>query len=217
MVKKVFISVLFFVVTTKSFAQLFSKPSTFSHADSLRGALTPMRTCYDVMYYDLNVDINIADETISGFNKIYFRAQNDFDNMQVDLFKNMNVDKISFEKTDKLNYTRDEGAVFISLPRKVKKGEVTSLTFFYSGKPTQGKMLPWDGGFSWRKDEDGNPWVVVACQGTGASLWWPCKEHQSDEPDSMSTFFTSRKRPLEISINESGTVIFIDMLSGSSL
>lgn len=199
MIKKISFAILFFILTANTFAQLGQNKISFSHSDSLRGTLTDLRTCYDVVYYDLNVDVNISDESINGFNKIYFRAQSDFDKMQVDLFKNMSVDRISFEKSESLKYTRDEGAVFISLPRTIKKGETSSITFNYSGKPITGKILPWDGGFDWRKDDDGNPWVVVACQGTGASLWWPCKEHQSDEPDSMSIRITVPDNVMDVS------------------
>ncbi len=199
MIKKILLAVapVFFSLT--AFAQLGSGKTAFTQSDSLRGTLTSLRTCYDVIYYDLNADVNISDESISGFNRIYFKAQTDFDKMQIDLFKNMEVDKISFENHDSLNYIRNEGAVFISLPRKIKKGESATLTFYYQGKPRKGLILPWDGGFSWRKDVDGNPWITVACQGTGASLWWPCKEHQSDEPDSMSIRITVPDTLMDIS------------------
>ena len=32
---------------------------------------------------------------------------------------------------------------------------------------------------------DGRPWIATACQGEGADLWWPCKDHPSDKPETM--------------------------------
>jgi aminopeptidase N len=159
--------------------------SKFTRADTLRGMLTPLRTCYDVTFYDLEIRVDTATQSIKGFNKIYFKVVNDFNKMQVDLFPNMHVDKILLDDGTQLKYTREYGAVFISLPHILKKNSIRYITFYYSGKPQIAKNPPWDGGFTWKKDKEGNPWIVVTCQGTGASLWWPNKDHQSDEPDSM--------------------------------
>lgn len=154
-------------------------------ADTLRGMLTPLRTCYDVTFYDLEIRVDPQTESIKGFNKIYFKVVDDFNEMQVDLFPNMKVDKIVLDDGTELKYTREYGAVFISYPHELKKNTIRHITFYYSGKPIVAKNPPWDGGFIWTKDKSGNPWVEVTCQGTGASLWWPNKDHQSDEPDSM--------------------------------
>ena len=155
----------------------------FTRADTLRGMLTPLRTCYDVTYYHPDIRINPADSTIKGSNTIRFKAVTAFQKMQVDLFPNMNVDKILFENGKKCSYTREFGAVFITLPEKLESG-VHQIVFYYSGKPQVAKNPPWDGGFTWTHDQEGNPWVCVTCEETGASLWWPNKDHLSDESDS---------------------------------
>jgi len=178
--------VLLFALSLNIFAQ--NKKDywpKFTKADTLRGMLTPLRTCYDVTFYDLEIRVDPKTESVKGFNKIYFKVVNDFDNMQVDLFPNMKVDKIVLDDGTELKYTREYGAVFISYPHELKKYNIRHITFYYSGKPQVAKNPPWDGGFIWTKDKNGNPWVEVTCQGTGASLWWPNKDHQSDEPDSM--------------------------------
>ncbi len=169
------------------FAQLQhdAKEPVFTRADTLRGMLTPLRTCYDVKYYNLYVRIDTSDHSIKGSNVIYFKAVNDFNKMQVDLFPNMKIDRIEFEKYDSLKYTREFGAVFISFPEKLLKDKYYRIKIYYHGVPQEAKNPPWDGGFVWAEDNNGNPWIAVACQGTGASLWWPNKDHQSDEPDSM--------------------------------
>lgn len=153
--------------------------------DTLRGMLTPLRTDFDVTYYHLDIKINPAEKSIKGYNRIKFKVVAKFNKMQIDLFPNMKVEKILFEDGTVCSYTREFGAVFITLPKKLKKDSEHFIDFYYSGKPQIAKRPPWDGGFTYKKDKAGNPWVVVTCQGTGASLWWPNKDHQSDEPDSM--------------------------------
>jgi aminopeptidase N len=172
---------------------------TFTRADSLRGYLSPLRSCYDVKYYDLDITIDTSTKSIKGFNIIRFKVDSAFNIMQVDLFANMNVDKIEFEDGTLLKYTREAGAVFVDMPDQLEPNSVHQIKFFYSGKPLVAKNPPWDGGFIWTKDHSGNPWIEVTCQGTGASLWWPNKDHQSDEPDSMLINITVPKGLEDIS------------------
>ena len=155
----------------------------FTRADTLRGMLTSLRTCYDVTYYHPDIRINPTDSTIKGSNTIRFKVVTAFQKMQIDLFTNMNVDKILFENGKECSYTREFGAVFITLPEKIRSG-VHQIVFYYSGKPQVAKHPPWDGGFTWTHDKEGNLWVCVTCEETGASLWWPNKDHLSDESDS---------------------------------
>ncbi len=168
-----------------SLATAQQQPSVFTHADSLRGMMSPERTCYDITYYHLDIKVDTASRSVSGSNRVVFRAVNDFDRMQVDLFENMKIDRIEGDNGKTLPYTRDGNAFFISFPQKLAKGTTRAVTIQYSGAPQVAANPPWSGGFTWTKDKDGNPWIVVTCQETGASLWWPNKDHQSDEPDSM--------------------------------
>ncbi len=156
----------------------------FSRADSLRGALTPLRTCYDVGFYDLRVRVHVADRRIEGTNTIVYRATTDFREMQVDLFENMQISRIT-HRGRPLTFRREAGAVFIAFPDPQRRGAVDSVTVHYGGQPTVAKNAPWDGGFVWTTDKQGNPWVGIACEGIGSSAWWPGKDHPSDEPDSL--------------------------------
>lgn len=157
----------------------------FTRADSLRGYLSPLRTCYDVTYYHLDIAVHPSTHSITGSNTIAFRVATPSAKMQVDLFADMKVDSILAEDGTALNYIREFGAVFIDLPAELAAGTEHRIVFYYSGKPQVALNPPWDGGFIWKGDKQANPWVMVTCQGTGASLWWPNKDHQSDEPDSM--------------------------------
>ena len=164
----------------------------FTRKDSLRGNLTELRTCYDVTFYDLFVMVDHQEQSLEkSYNIIHFTVVSDFDKMQIDLAQNMEVMRIEFEQKE-LEYSREFDAVYIKFPRVLKKGEQANIKVLYSGYPREAVNAPWDGGFSWKKDDNGNPWIGVSCQGLGASVWWPCKDHQSDEPDSMLITCTAR-------------------------
>jgi aminopeptidase N len=157
--------------------------------DSLRGKLNNFRSCYDVYFYNLDIDININSKSIAGFVDIYFSVVNDFDTMQIDLYPNMSLDSIVFEKKN-LHFNRVYGAVFVLFEKHLTTNEKAKIRVYYHGKPVIAKKPPWEGGFVWKKDKNKNPWIGVACEVAGASLWWPVKDHLSDKPDSMKLNFT---------------------------
>ncbi|MBX2990016.1 MAG: M1 family metallopeptidase [Bacteroidetes bacterium] len=173
--------------------------SSFTRADSLRGMLTPLRTCYDVTYYHLSVKVDTATRSIEGFTTIKFNVVSDFDVMQVDLFEIMKIGRIVFEGNTELQYEREHAAVFVRFPRSLKRKGVHEITIHYSGTPQEARRPPWGGGFTWARDGEGNPWVAVTCQGLGASSWWPNKDHQSDEPDSMMISVTVPSNLMNVS------------------
>jgi len=156
----------------------------FSRADSLSGQQSPERTAYDIKYYHLDIRIDPAERYISGQNLFRFTATRDFSRLQFDLFENMHIDKVLF-KNRELPFIREFNAVFIDFPEAIKKGSQEEFTVVYSGKPREAISPPWDGGFIFKEDLSGNPWVAVAVQGLGASVWWPNKDQQLDEVDSM--------------------------------
>ncbi len=162
-----------------------SNSYTFTMADTLRGMLRPERTCYDVTYYDLNIRVDPSEKSISGFVDIVFRTEEDFQTLQIDLYRNMNLKKIEFQGKS-LIFRREHDAVFVEFPTVMTRGSTGTIRVHYHGRPQEAVRPPWDGGFVWSKDRLGNPWIGVACEGDGASLWWPNKDHLSDEPDSMS-------------------------------
>ena len=158
----------------------------FSRKDSLRGGLSFERTCFDVLRYDLNIKVNPNKKSITGFNEITFKTVENTNKIHLDLFENMQIDSIILNN-QKLNYKREFNAVFVSFPSYLEKNLTQKLKFFYSGNPVIAKNAPWDGGFVFKKDNNNNDFVGVAVQGTGASLWFPCKDSQTDEPDFGAT------------------------------
>ena len=169
-----------------SLGSIVNAQENFTRKDSLHGGLRFERACYDVLRYDLNIKINPDEKSILGFNEISFKVLENTSKIQVDLFENIQIDSIVFN-TNKLKYKREFNAVFIDFENPLPKDLQFKLRFYYSGKPAIAVHPPWDGGFVYKKDTDGKDWIGVAVQGTGASLWYPCKDSQTDEPDMGTT------------------------------
>jgi len=200
-----FVILLSFLGAFHAFGQRdFYKKYTFTKADTLRGMLSPERTCYDVTFYDLNVAVDIPKKFIQGYVDILFDVTEDFETMQIDLYKNMTLLKINcYNKV--LSYNRVGDAIFVHFPERQLAGTSIGIRVYFEGFPTEAQNAPWDGGFVWKKDEYGKPWVGVACEGDGASLWWPNKDHLSDEPDSVGIHVTIPKS-LGLSVISNGNL-----------
>ena len=173
---------------------------TYTHADSVRGTYGNSRNWWDVLHYDLHVKFNIEDSTISGYNIITLKVLNKGQSLQIDLQEPLIIDSMLYsianrasQKIDATNITKDGNAYFIptnlfSIPNT--DYPLVNIFVYYHGKPRIAKHPPWDGGLIWKKDQNKSPWVSIACQGLGASVWYPCKDHQADEPDSATLNIT---------------------------
>ena len=187
----------------------------FTHADTLRGALGPGRDWWDVTFYDLHVRVSPADSSISGWNGITYRVTKPGREMQIDLQPPLVVDSMKLEGRA-LTWRRDGSAFFVALPAEQRAGESHTVTVHYHGKPVVARRPPWDGGFTWRRDAQGDPWFATSNQGIGASVWWPNKDHPSEEPDSQRVAITvpvplidvSNGRLRSTTVNADGTTTF---------
>ena len=162
----------------------FFADRVFTAADTLRGTLLPARANYDVTFYGLHLSVDPREEEIDGYVDIEYTITGQLPMLQLDLYEDLQIDGIVQEGKD-LRYTRRGDAVFVELPHPVDIGSSHRMTVNYGGSPTVAQNAPWDGGFVWALDQKNRYWVGVACEGAGASLWWPNKDHLSDEPDSM--------------------------------
>lgn len=160
----------------------------YSLADSLQGGESEERHCFDVTYYDLEVEFFPEEQKIKGKSKIYFTAVDSAKVIQLDLFQNLSISAITFEGK-RLNFLREENAVFVEFSRLLLPKRKYSVEVQYNGSPHKALHAPWDGGLVWEKDSLGRPFIGVACEGLGASSWWPNKDFLADKPDSMSMRF----------------------------
>ncbi|MBD8081926.1 M1 family metallopeptidase [Chryseobacterium caseinilyticum] len=181
--KKITFSLLF--ASSLAYGQFFERGKTFTKQDTLKGSDTKFRDFWDVKRYDLSVEPDFASKSIKGNNKISFEITKDISNpvFQIDLQKPMKADKIECSFPTVAGFKQDGDFIFISAKKNFKKGEKFTIDVTYSGKPTIAKRAPWDGGWVFTEDEKGNPWMSVADEGIGASVWLPTKDIWSDEPD----------------------------------
>jgi aminopeptidase N len=169
--------------------KLGNGPTEFSRQDSLTGSLGPFRRCYDVTFYDLDIEVDVADRAVRGLVGIRFVMLEDADSLQLDLYRNMEIHTIEFEHRTVL-FRREHNSVFLD-PRHLRKGESGTLWVSYSGHPLQATQAPWSGGFVWKKDRSGFDYVALTTEKLGPSFWWPNKDHPSDEADSLSIRITA--------------------------
>ncbi len=190
-------STILIIVIGFSFVSNAQK-TEFTRQDSLRGSITAERAWWDLTYYHLSVKVNPDDSSFVGTNLIQYRVKDAAQTMQIDLQPPMEINRITQNRKEQ-TFKRDGNAWFISLDKQQKAGDVNELFIEYSGKPRVSKRPPWDGGVSWRKDENEKHFIATANQGDGASLWWPCKDHPYDEPDSMLISITFPENLMNVS------------------
>jgi aminopeptidase N len=176
------LSVILFTAFT-SCAQVLNHKQGFSRKDTLRGSITPERAWWDVVSYGIGVAPDFGSKTIEGKNEIRFKVLSPGSRMQIDLQEPMKVMR-AYWNDKNLSLKREGNVYYITFPEALPAGAVEKVTIVFGGKPREAKNAPWDGGWIWKRDAQGRPWMSVACQGLGASVWYPCKDHQSDEPDS---------------------------------
>ncbi len=158
------------------------------------GPLSPEQAAYDVQFYHLSLTIDPSRQSISGSNLIEFKALQPMSRLVLDLDSTLVVDSVTVGKPAiKCGWERAAGELFIDLGADVDAGRIETAIVYYRGSPRTAADPPWSGGFIWSRTPSGLPWVSVACQNEGADLWWPCKDHPSDEPDSMALSFTVPK------------------------
>ncbi|WP_264564164.1 M1 family metallopeptidase [Flavobacterium sp. N3904] len=175
-----------FLISTGIQAQglLTKSDIVFTRQDSLRGSITKERVWWDVKHYNLDVKVNPADSTITGSNTIQYKVLQPYNVMQIDLQNPMEITKVTQDGVA-LQYKRDGNVFFITLASTQNVGAIKEVKVFYHGKPKVAVRPPWDGGLTWKKDKNGNDFIASSCQGLGASVWWPNKDHMYDEVEGM--------------------------------
>lgn len=167
-----------------AFGQLFEKDKVYTKQDTLKGSNTAFRDFWDVKKYDFSVEPDFEQKSLKGTNKISFEIIKNVTNpvFQIDLQQPMKAGKVG-ANFPIASYKQDGDFIFIKTNKKFKKGEKYTIDVDYSGNPQIAKNAPWDGGWVFTKDENGNPWMSPAVQGIGSSIWLPTKDIWSDEPD----------------------------------
>ncbi|MGK0202722.1 MAG: aminopeptidase N, partial [Planctomycetota bacterium] len=163
-------------------AQDAPAPNGFTKQEKLRGSVSPEREWWDVQHYALSLEVFPETKSIKGSNVITFKALAAGDRMQIDLQPPLKITRVE-HGGDEVKFEREGNVYWVQLAKGVAAGAKDKVHVFYEGRPRQSTRPPWSGGFSWRKDENGNPFIATTCQGIGASIWWPNKDHGYDEPN----------------------------------
>lgn len=177
---------------------LFTDSKNFTRQDTLRGSITPEREWWDLTFYHLDIKVDPDNKFISGKNKIEYKVLKEQQVMQIDLQEPLKIIKV-VQNNKTLQVKHDGNAHFFTLNEPQKTGSLQSIEVYYEGQPRAAKNAPWDGGFSWKKDDNGNDFIATSCQGLGASVWWPCKDHMYDEVDSMLISVNVPKHLMDVS------------------
>lgn len=184
----------------------------FSRQDTLRGSITKERSWWDLTRYHLDISVKPEEKFISGSNKISYTVLKSHDLMQIDLQTPLILTK-AIQDNSELEIIHDGNAHFIKLKKKQNVGSKEELIVYYEGNPRVAVRAPWDGGISWEKDKNGNHFIASSCQGLGASVWWPNKDHMYDEPESM---LMSVNVPKGLTNVSNGRLVKIDKMSDST-
>ncbi|MEO8201683.1 MAG: M1 family peptidase, partial [Gemmatimonadota bacterium] len=174
-------------------------PRVFTRADTLRGSFTtPGRSWWDVEFYDLQVKISPSDSSVAGSNRITYRVLRPSRTMQIDLMMPLEVDSI-IQDGRRVAFRRDGNAFFATLTAPQPARARKTISVYYHGQPQPARRPPWDGGYTWGADSLGRTWIVTTDQGMGASVWWPNKDTQADEPDSQRVALTLPDSMVDVS------------------
>ena len=177
---------------------LMDEKNHFSRQDTLRGSITPERIWWDLTYYHLKVQVDPEKRYILGENTIKYNVLSANQTMQIDLQAPLNITKVTQDGKN-LKILHDGNAHFITLTKQQVIGNTESIIVQYEGNPKEAIRAPWDGGFSWKKDANGKHFIATSCQGLGASVWWPCKDHMYDEVESMRISVTVPSHLMDVS------------------
>jgi len=181
----ILLNIVLFSLSIQLTAQgIFQEKNDFTRQDTLRGTITPERSWWDLNYYHLDIKVDPEKKTIKGSNTVGYTVLESNNLMQIDLQEPMDITSVK-QNNKSLDFSREGNAYFIELKKKQKPGKVNYITIEYEGNPKVAVRAPWDGGLSWEKDENGIDFIATSCQGLGASVWWPNKDHMYDEVDSM--------------------------------
>ncbi|HWS90548.1 MAG TPA: M1 family metallopeptidase [Pyrinomonadaceae bacterium] len=162
--------------------RLYAQTGNVTRQEMLRGSVTPEREWWDVLHYHLKVEFLPETKRLKGSNAITFKSLKAGSRMQIDLQPPLAITKVTHGDSQ-LKFEREGNVYWVTFGKEVPKGAEDKVEVFYEGVPVASKNPPWVGGITWGRDDLGEHFIVTTCQGIGASIWWPNKDHGSDEPD----------------------------------
>ena len=145
------------------------------------GKLLPLQAIIDIRHYTIALEVDIKNQSISGSVEVSLNLSKKTDTILLNLVHLYTVTKISVNKKA-VSFNQHDDKIFITAPAGFEMGN-QQVTIDYNGIPPVAIKPPWDGGFTWAKDTNGNDWVSINIQAEGGEMYFPCKDHPSDEPN----------------------------------
>jgi aminopeptidase N len=180
--KLIMVSIGVLLLVQSGSGYLFAQTENITRQEMLRGSVTPEREWWDVLHYHLKVEFLPETKRLKGSNAITFKALKAGNKMQIDLQPPLAITKVTHGESQ-LKFEREGNVYWVTFEKDIPKGVEDKVEIFYEGVPVVSKNPPWVGGITWGRDDLGEHFIVTTCQGIGASIWWPNKDHGSDEPD----------------------------------
>jgi len=180
--KLVVVAIALFLLLQIGSSYLFAQENEVTRQEMLRGSITPEREWWDVQHYDLKVQFLPQTRRLQGSNEIIFKTLKAGNKMQIDLQPPLAITKVTHGDAQ-LKFEREGNVYWVSFEKELPKGVEDKVEVFYEGVPTASRNPPWVGGITWGRDDLGDYYINTTCEGIGASIWWPNKDHGSDEPD----------------------------------
>lgn len=191
--------------TTNAIAQEPKQTPLSAQTQISGGVLSALQASYDVLNYTLALEIVPDEKTIKGSGTTILKVLQPLAELELDFDSRFDISAVTIDGTAQ-KFRREDGKVFITLAKPAPAGTSLSANIAYSGQPFAGENLPWDGGFVWSKAKDGSPWIATAVQGEGCDMWFPCKDHYTDKPETVDLHITV---PAGIDVASNGVLVSI--------
>ncbi|MFN0122119.1 MAG: M1 family metallopeptidase [Blastocatellia bacterium] len=182
MAKLLLIAIVVFLQMWFVSGSVTAQSGNVTRQEILRGSVTPEREWWDVLHYHLKVEFLPETRSLRGTNTITFKALTAGRKMQIDLQQPLAITKV-IHGAASLKFEREENVYWLTFDKEVPRGAEEKIEVLYEGVPVVSRNPPWSGGITWGRDDLGEHFITTTCQGIGASIWWPNKDHGSDEPD----------------------------------
>ena len=189
------IALMIFCFNILSVFPLTGQTTDLSYVTS-GGVLNPIQANMDIRHYTLALDVDIPARSFKGTVTVEMILGQNADTIQLDLVHTLKVGRIKVN--DKMvAFSQTDDKIFITSEKGFSKGR-QKVAIDYGGVPPVPVRAPWDGGFNWSTDRNGNPWMAINCQSEGGKFYFPCKDHPSDEPNEGADLFITIPKGLVV-------------------
>ncbi len=185
-IKKLSLKIFLLAITILQGMEVFSQNDDNINSRNILyltsgGKLHPLQAIMDIRHFTIALEIDMVKQSISGTTEVSLNLSKKTDTLLLDLIHLYAVTKIKVNN-EPVNFYQHDDKIFITNTIGFDIGN-QKVFIEYNGIPPVAIKPPWDGGFTWTKDKNGNDWMSINIQGEGGKMYFPCKDHPSDEPN----------------------------------